>query len=118
MTKYRAIKTEIDGIKFDSKAEAEYYAQLLSLQKSGAIRDIELQPRIVLTASKILYKPDFKLTYPDGRVEYVDVKGFSTPVFNIKKRLWKNYGAGTLVIVKKKGRSFIETARIEALDLK
>lgn len=118
MSKYRAIKTGIDGIKFDSKAEAEYYIELLSLQESGAIRDIELQPKIVLTASKILYKPDFKVTYPDGRIEHIDVKGVETPVFKIKKRLWKNYGAGTLVIVKKKGRSFVELCRVETLDLK
>lgn len=32
-TKYNAVKTEIDGIKFDSKAEANYYSELLIKKK-------------------------------------------------------------------------------------
>ena len=94
-SKYGAKKTVVDGIKFDSKTEAEYFSQNKPLIK-------ELQPKIYLTKARILYKPDFLLK--SG--EYVDVKGFETPVFKLKKKLWKFYGAGKLLIIKKKGRSF------------
>ena len=35
MSKYNAIKTERDGIKFDSKKEAKRYKELKLLEKGG-----------------------------------------------------------------------------------
>ena len=99
MAKYKSIKTTVDGIKFDSKAEAEYYIHLLNLQKIGDVKIIALQPRVYLTEARILYKPDF-LIVENGKPVYIDVKGFITPVFAIKKRLWVQYGVGLLRLVK------------------
>lgn len=45
---YISKKTVIDGIKFDSQKEARRYQALLLLQKSGAISDLELQPKFEL----------------------------------------------------------------------
>jgi hypothetical protein len=42
MTKYHAIPTEIDGIRFDSKAEARRYGELMLLEMGGVIRELEL----------------------------------------------------------------------------
>lgn len=42
--KYHNTKTVADGIKFDSKLEAERYAQLKILERAGVIRELELQP--------------------------------------------------------------------------
>lgn len=117
LPKYKAIKVKINGITFDSKAERSYYLELLKLQKSNLIESFELQPKIRLTLSEILYKPDFKVTYKNGKVEYVDVKGFQTPVFKLKKKLWKNYGLGTLVLVELKGSRFVEIERIETVGI-
>ena len=96
MSKYKAIKTVIDGIRFDSLAESKYYVYLKSCKD---IKIISLQPKVYLTDSKILYRPDF-LIEKNGELIYVDVKGFQTPVFAIKARLWVNYGAGRLDLIK------------------
>lgn len=43
MAKYLNKKTEIDGIVFDSKKEAEYYLYLKQLQETGVISNLQLQ---------------------------------------------------------------------------
>lgn len=69
MNKYRNRKTIVDGIKFDSKAEANRYIELRMLEKAGYIKQLRLQPRFVLqesyknnkgeTIRAITYKADF-----------------------------------------------------------
>jgi hypothetical protein len=98
--KYSAVKTTIDGITFDSKFEASYYAQLKLLEKTGKVKIIELQPKVYLTEARILYKPDF-LIEENGVLTWIDVKGMPTPGFNVKKRLWRYYGPGELRIIYK-----------------
>lgn len=45
--KYKAVKTTVDGIKFDSKAEARRYTQLKLLERAGQIQpDIILQVKL------------------------------------------------------------------------
>jgi len=100
VSKYKAVKVKVDGIKFDSKGEAEYYKHLLNQEKKGVLKILELQPKTYLTESRILYKPDF-LILRDDREIYIDFKGIETPVFKLKKKLWKNYGLGILWLVKK-----------------
>lgn len=114
-SKYNAKKTVIDGVKFDSKAEGEYYLFLKKMEELGRIAIIELQPKVYLTKSKILYKPDFKIL-EDGQEVYIDVKGMQTPVFNMKKRLWRHYGAGKLRLVKKRSGGFELLDEIETLQ--
>lgn len=50
-SKYNAVKTIIDGIKFDSKAEARRYSELKLLERSGLISKLKLQPRYNLMPS-------------------------------------------------------------------
>jgi hypothetical protein len=38
--------------------------------------------------ASIKYKADFLVTYADGHQEIEDVKGFSTPVYKLKKRMF------------------------------
>ena len=45
MNKYNAIKTEVDGFIFDSKAEALRYSELKLLEKVGEVRNLVLQPK-------------------------------------------------------------------------
>lgn len=99
--KYGAVKKTVDGITFDSTLEADFYIYI----KQMPIKILELQPRIYLTKAKILYKPDFLLE-DNGHRYYVDVKGMETPVFKIKKRLWKAYIKNELHIVKRSGKRF------------
>jgi len=104
--KYSSKRTVVNGSTFDSKAEAAYYIELALLLDKGDLISVELHPKVYLTTSRILYKPDFKIKDKFDRVWYVDVKGFETPVFKIKKRLWKHYGDGCLRLVKKSGSTF------------
>lgn len=91
MTKYRAIKTELDGITFDSKREAARYAELKMMQHHGVIDRLELQPvyEISINGRKVCkYIADFRY-FCRARNRWVteDVKGVQTPVFRLKKKL-------------------------------
>jgi len=93
MNKYKAIKTVVEGITFDSKKEARRYLQLKLLVRAGAITDLELQPKfdLMVNGTKCgFYKADFR--YVDvslNKVIIEDVKGMKTPVYNLKKKLIK-----------------------------
>lgn len=95
-SKYHAEKASLDGIKFDSKKERDYYAELLLLKKAGEVVKIELQPQFILQPcfehdgkkeKPIIYRADFKVTYADGHIEIVDTKGFKTDVYGIKRKM-------------------------------
>lgn len=47
-SKYKNKKIEVNGILFDSKKEARRYEQLLMLEKSGEITDLQMQVKFVL----------------------------------------------------------------------
>lgn len=51
-SKYGAKKTQVNGITFDSKAEANRYEELLLLERAGLVSNIELQKKFVLLPSK------------------------------------------------------------------
>ena len=111
--KYHNTKTVADGIKFDSKLEAERYAQLKILERAGVIRDLELQPSFELLPSfrkngktwrKTVYKADFRyILAEDDRIIIEDVKGSTaviTDVFRLKQKLFEyRYPELTIKIV-------------------
>ncbi|NMB06854.1 MAG: DUF1064 domain-containing protein [Tissierellia bacterium] len=100
-SKYNNQKTIVDGIKFDSKKEAEYYCQLKLLKQAGKIKDYRLQPRYELQPAfkkngkkyrAITYIADFAIINNDGTTEVVDVKSsktFKTQVYRIKKKMFE-----------------------------
>lgn len=89
--KYRNIKTEVDGILFDSQKEAKHYRDLLARKHAGEICDLILQPvfPIVVNGKKIAkYIADFQ--YRDLKTDttiVVDTKGVRTSVYRLKKKL-------------------------------
>lgn len=99
MNKYRNRKTIIDGIKFDSKAEARRYVELKLMQDAGHIKDLRLQPKFTLqesyknnkgkTVRAITYIADFTY-FQDGKNVVEDVKGVETKEFKLKKKLFEN----------------------------
>lgn len=97
MSKYRAMKTVIDGIKFDSKKEAKRYIVLRELEKQGNIEKLMLQPRFLLQEGfrkngkayrKIEYVADF-MYEQDGKLIIEDVKGIKTDVYKLKQKLFE-----------------------------
>lgn len=111
--KYHNKKTVADGIKFDSKLEAERYAQLKLMERAGAIRDLELQPEYELIPSfkkdgktwrRTVYKADFRYILSESdRIIIEDVKGSTaviTDVFRLKQKLFEyRYPELTIKIV-------------------
>ena len=95
-TKYRAIKTEVDGINFDSIKEAKRYIVLKGMLDRGEISDLqrqvpyELIPKQRTQAGKAIrdcvYKADF-VYIRDGQTVVEDVKGYKTPEYKIKWKL-------------------------------
>ena len=108
MTKYRAIKTEVDGIMFDSKKEAKRYVELKEKLDAGIIADLRLQPKFdcIINGKKVCtYKADFEYLLddqigPQGQIgHYIveDVKGFKTPTYRLKKKLVEALYPGTVI---------------------
>ena len=114
--KYHNTKTVADGIKFDSKLEAERYTQLKMMERAGIIRNLELQPSFELLPSfrkngktwrKTVYKADFRYIISDGdRIIIEDVKGSTaviTDIFRLKQKLFEyKYPEYTISIVTSK----------------
>ncbi len=92
MTKYKAVRTVVDGIAFASKKEARRYLELRLLERAGEIHSLQLQPSfpIVVNGVKVCkYVADFSYIDHTGSPVVEDVKGMKTPIYNLKKRLVK-----------------------------
>ena len=107
--KYRNVKCEFNGQKFDSKAEMAWYVEeLYPLELSGAIK-VEFQPVFELIPKHKHFKDnvragkyvaDFRVTYKDGEVRIYDVKSkiTKTPLYKWKRKLL-HYQNPTLYII-------------------
>ena len=96
-SKYRAQKSVVDGIKFDSKKEAARYRELRLLERAGEIGNLRLQvPYVLLPKSRygreIKYIADF-VYFENNEIIIEDVKGVRTAVYKLKKRMMaEKYG--------------------------
>lgn len=97
--KYKSDPKTVDGIRFDSKKEANRYLVLKGMVESGEIWDLRRQVKFLLTESGRLpsgkwmressYIADFVYQTKSGRV-VEDVKGFRTKDYILKKKMmWK-----------------------------
>ena len=88
--KYRARRTTVHGQTFASKKEAKHYLIYRALEEAGQITDLKTQVgfKIVIKGKLICsYFADFTFLDSKGVYCVVDVKGFRTPVYRIKKKL-------------------------------
>lgn len=100
MSKYNAQRTTVDGIHFDSLAEARRYDELKLLRQVGQISGLFCHIRFCLqdtfkrdgkTILGIWYEADF-LYNENGRRVVEDVKGKRTAVYLLKRKMfWKAY---------------------------
>ena len=99
-SKYGNVRTEYNGVKYDSAKEAEYAKYLDGLLKCKGIKawrgqvPFVLQPKFIdrngVKHQAIKYVADFEVTHLDGTIEIQDVKGsedFLTDMFKLKKKL-------------------------------
>lgn len=98
VNKYGNMKTEIDGITFASKHEAQRFAELKLLERAGEISDLQLQRVFTLIGAqrdkdgKVIERPckyiaDFAYKDQTGKLIVEDAKGLRTDVYRIKKKL-------------------------------
>lgn len=105
--KYHAIRTVVDDIQFDSRAEAAWYGTLKNRLDSGEIKDLEPHPRFRLYGATGLlvstYVADFRhKDTATGMIVITDVKGRATRssgyVKNVKM-LWDQTGLMTTEVM-------------------
>lgn len=99
--KYRAVRTTVDGITFDSKKEAARYELLRDMEEKGLIKGLQLQVPYVLIPRQYddngnlveracIYKADFVyIDCGNGEEVVEDVKGMRLPAYKIKKKLMR-----------------------------
>ena len=94
MSKYGSIKTVTsDGIKHDSRKEANRWCELKLLERAGKITNLQRQVKFELIPKQDLeracsYVADFVYYDVDANKMVVeDTKGVKTEVYKIKKKL-------------------------------
>ena len=100
-SKFKNKRTERLGYSFSSGLEAAVFSLLKDDELAGNSKVEKVQDRVLLTDAKIAYIADFKCSDPKtGEIYWVEAKGYETPSWRIKLRLWKFYGPGKLLIYK------------------
>ena len=94
MNKYRAKKTTVGGITFDSRAEAARYCQLKALERDNKIVGLLVKPKYTF-ACGIKYTPDFAYFEGYGKAQAIaptveDVKGYVTRDSKMRAKLLKH----------------------------
>jgi hypothetical protein len=93
-SKYSNKWTEVDGIKFQSKLEADRYIILKQYESEGVIQGLELQRSFKFENNGVKicdYRADFVYKYK-GREIVEDAKGQLTDVFKLKRKMMKSIG--------------------------
>lgn len=107
-SKYHSAKTTLDGEIFDSNRESKRYAELLLLQRSGDITELQRQvPYVLIPVQRepsvigprggvkegrcieeaVKYIADFVYKTRNGETIVEDAKGVRTPDYVIKRKL-------------------------------
>lgn len=93
-SKYRAVPTFVNGIRFASKKEANRYSELKLLERAGEISNLRRQVRFALIVEGTFiasYVADF-VYWEKGYVIVEDVKEQRTRDYLLKKKLmWAIY---------------------------
>lgn len=91
--KYHNEPIKVDGIRFDSKAEARRYGELRLMQDAGKIYGLVHHPSYPISIDDCFickYIADFAyLDIDTDRLIIEDVKGVRTQAYQIKKKLMK-----------------------------
>ena len=84
--KFHATQTTRNGIKFQSKKEAQYYDMLLLRKKAGEVLFFLRQVPFDLGGG-VTHRIDFMEFWSDGTVHIVEIKGYDTPTGKIKRKI-------------------------------
>ena len=108
-SKYHNVKTEVKGIRFDSKKEARRYVALMEAQRVGAISDLRLQVDFTLQEAyttvegqriqAIRYRADFTYKIQSAGYNLLPHLGYEDIEF------WRSLWPGALVVEDVKSRA-------------
>lgn len=103
--KYNAKKVEYEGIKFDSQFELNCFLYLEQFESEGKIKDLNRQVRFELLPANSVYRAltyvaDFTFFVNDKFI-VADAKGFITPEFKIKQKIFFHKYGNQIYIFKK-----------------
>lgn len=103
--KYGNVKKSYCGHSYDSKAEAGYAQDLDLMVKAKEIEGYERQVTFNLygkNGNKICgHRVDFVVTVNDGSKEVHEYKGFATPEWNLKRKLFEdNYPEIPYIVIR------------------
>lgn len=82
----------VDGIRFDSRREADYYGQLKMEQRAKLIKSFERQVTfdLVVNGKRICgHRVDFLVLLNDGSQEVREVKGYATAEWDLKRKIFE-----------------------------
>ena len=108
-SKYGNKKCYVDGHKFDSHMECDYYYRLKVLKDKGEILDFKVHPKFMLQPSfkyngktilPIKYRSDYNVVWADGTLQVFDVKGNPDNLSLLKRKLmWAKYPEANLTFI-------------------
>lgn len=94
---YKTRQNKYGNIKqngFDSKKESAYAQELDLRIKAKDIKGYQTQVKIELFGENKTrvcnYYIDFVIDHNDGSLEYVEIKGFQTPIWRLKWKLFED----------------------------
>ena len=107
--KYGARKVKLDGYTFDSQGEMRRYQELKLMEKQGLIWTLKIHPRYDLSVNghKVCaYVADFEYQNMGLLSVHVeDFKGVLSPMFKLKRKLFKAiYGFDIEIVTASKRR--------------
>ena len=77
---------------YDSKFEAGFAQELEIRKRAGEIKSWEKQKVLDLIVNNYIvctYKIDFIIYHNDGTIEYTETKGYATPIWRLKWKLFE-----------------------------
>ncbi len=108
--KYHAKSSIYNGYYYASQLEAAYAQELDLRLKAKDIKAWRRQIPLTLISNGMkvgTYRMDFEITHNDGSIEYVETKGYETPLWQLKWHILESMHQGgdvTLTVVKKRTR--------------
>lgn len=90
--KYNNTPQLYNGNRYDSKKEASYAQELDLRLRAKDIKEWTRQVKVPLKINGYQitnYYLDFKIIHNDDSVEWIEIKGFETEVWRLKKKLFE-----------------------------
>jgi hypothetical protein len=91
--KYKARRVTIGGETYDSKGEAMLAHEIAMMIRAGELVRVQRQVSIPLEVNDKLictHRVDFMVELPGGGIEVWEFKGFETPEWKLKRKLFES----------------------------